>query len=236
MCLAEGGSGEDNVGGGEGVLAVGGESVGGTGGTGIVSFAGQGSGGAPNGLAGQFNGNVQVPETSRKAGARSRSTTRSTPKNKYLYHSFVESPDMKNIYDGNVTTDANGEVTVQLPDWFEALNRDFRYQLTVIGTFAQAIVAEKIKGNRFVIKTSAPKVEVSWQVTGIRQDAFANKHRIQVEEAKPERERGYYLHPEAFDRPEERSVNLASHPEMMQRLQQRRLAAQQARKQKPLDR
>lgn len=90
---------------------------------------------------------------------------------------------------------------VTLPDWFEALNRDFRYQLTVIGTFVQAIVAEKIKGNRFTIKTSAPNVEVLWQVTGIRQDAYAKMHRILVEEAK--RERGTYLHPEAFNQPEE---------------------------------
>jgi hypothetical protein len=232
---AEGGISEDDVG-GEGVLALGGESVGGTGGHGIVSVAGTGSGGTANGLAGQFNGNVQVTGNLSKGGGSFKIDHPLDPENKYLHHSFVESPDMKNIYDGNVTTDANGEATVQLPDWFEALNRDFRYQLTVIGTFAQAIVAEKIKGNRFVIKTSAPKVEVSWQVTGIRQDAFANKHRIPVEEAKPERERGYYLHPEAFDRPEERSVNWAAHPEMMQRLQQRRLAAQQARKQKPLDR
>ena len=233
--VAIGGDSEDNLG-GEGVLALGGESVGGTGGHGIVSVAGTGSGGTANGLAGQFNGNVQVTGNLSKGGGSFKIDHPLDPENKYLHHSFVESPDMKNIYDGNVTTDANGEATVQLPDWFEALNRDFRYQLTVIGTFAQAIVAEKIKGNRFVIKTSAPKVEVSWQVTGIRQDAFANKHRIPVEEAKPERERGYYLHPEAFDRPEERSVNWAQQPAMMQRLQQRRLAAQQARKQKPLDR
>src|SRR6185295_9797953 len=95
------------------------------------------------------------------------------PENKYLYHSFVESPDMKNIYDGNVVTDEHGNATVELPDYFEALNRDFRYQLTVIGTFAQAIIAAEIRENRFKIKTNAANVKVSWQVTGIRQDAFA---------------------------------------------------------------
>ncbi|HEV8486371.1 MAG TPA: hypothetical protein VGV87_22700 [Blastocatellia bacterium] len=68
----------------------------------------------------------------------------------------------------------------------QALNRDFRYQLTVIGTFAQAIVATKISGNRFTIKTNATNVEVSWQVTGIRKDAYGNKHRISVEEVKSE--------------------------------------------------
>ncbi|HZU27273.1 MAG TPA: hypothetical protein VFA04_17230, partial [Bryobacteraceae bacterium] len=107
------------------------------------------------------------------------------PENKYLYHSFVESPDMMNVYNGNVITDRKGYATVTLPDYFEALNRDYRYQLTVIGVFAQAIVARKIEKNRFVIRTDKPDVEVSWQVTGIRHDAWANEHRIPVEEAKP---------------------------------------------------
>ncbi len=124
------------------------------------------------------------------------------PANKYLYHSFVESPDMKNIYDGNITTDGEGVATVILPDWFEALNRDFRYQLTVIGQFAQAIVAHKIEHNQFQIRTSLPNVEVSWQVTGIRQDAFANAHRIQTEVEKAPADRGHYLHPELFGAPE----------------------------------
>ncbi|MGA8150995.1 MAG: hypothetical protein WB952_08605 [Terriglobales bacterium] len=120
------------------------------------------------------------------------------PLNKYLYHSFVESPDMMNVYNGNVTTDRHGLANVVLPDYFEALNRDFRYQLTVIGQFAQVIVARKIRNNRFVIKTNRPRVEVSWQVTGIRQDPYANAHRIPVEEEKPEEVRGHYLHPDAY--------------------------------------
>jgi hypothetical protein len=107
------------------------------------------------------------------------------PANRSLNHSFVESPDMMNIYNGSVTTDRRGIATVTLPDYFEALNQDFRYQLTPLGQFAQAFVAEKIQNNRFVIKTDKPGVEVSWQVTGVRHDAFANSHRIQVEETKP---------------------------------------------------
>jgi len=120
------------------------------------------------------------------------------PANKYLYHSFVESPDMMNIYDGNVVTNQFGLATVTLPAYFEALNRDFRYQLTVIGQFARAIVAREIAHNRFTIKTDRPGVKVSWQVTGIRRDAYANAHRIQVEVDKPESERGTYLHPGLF--------------------------------------
>jgi hypothetical protein len=66
-----------------------------------------------------------------------------------------------------------------------------------IHEFAQAIVASEIKDNRFTIKTNKPNVKVSWQITGIRQDAYANANRIPVVESKGER-RGTYLHPELF--------------------------------------
>jgi hypothetical protein len=171
--------------------------------------------------AGYFTGNVHVTGTLVKGGGSFKIDHPLDPANKYLSHSFVESPDMKNVYDGNVTTDANGEAIVTLPDYFEALNRDFRYQLTVIGQFAQAILAEKIHGNQFVIRTDLPNVEVSWQVTGIRQDAWAEEHRIVVEEDKPTEERGYYLHPKLFGQPQQRSVDWARDPEMMRELEVR---------------
>jgi hypothetical protein len=122
---------------------------------------------------------------------------------------------MKNMYDGTVITDATGFARVTMPEYFEALNRDFRYQLTVIGQFAQAIIGSKIAGNEFTIRTDKPGVEVSWQVTGIRQDAWANAHRIPVEEEKPEKERNSYLHPELFNQPPEKSLEWVRHPEMM---------------------
>ena len=120
------------------------------------------------------------------------------PLNKFLYHSFVESPDMMNIYNGNVTTDGNGEAIVTMPAYFEALNRDFRYQLTVIGTFAQAIISEEIIDNTFKIRTDKPGIKVSWQVTGVRKDPYAEQNRIQPEVEKPEGERGKYLYPKAY--------------------------------------
>lgn len=131
------------------------------------------------------------------------------PANKYLYHAAVESPDMKNIYDGNVTTDAQGNAIVVLPDYFTALNRDYRYQLTVVGQFAQAMVANEIKDNRFTIKTDKPHVKVSWQVTGIRQDAYAKDHPMTVERDKPLAEHGSYLYPQGFGQPAEKGVNQA---------------------------
>ncbi|MCX8143613.1 MAG: hypothetical protein N3F62_05060 [Bacteroidia bacterium] len=120
------------------------------------------------------------------------------PENKYLYHSCVESPDMMNIYNGIVTTDANGEAVVKLPEYFQALNKDYRYQLTPIGQFAQCIVFKEIENNQFVIKTDKPNVKVSWQVTGVRNDPYAQKYRIIPEVEKPAEFKGTYLHPEAY--------------------------------------
>lgn len=145
--------------------------------------------------AGDFSGNVRVTGMLTKGGGSFKIDHPLDPKNKYLSHSFVESPDMMNIYNGNATTDAQGEAVVTLPSYFDALNRDFRYQLTVVGQFAQAMVAEKIKDNQFKIKTDKPKVEVSWQVTGIRQDKFAEENRIQVETEKSKSERGTLQNP-----------------------------------------
>ncbi len=141
------------------------------------------------------------------------------PRDKYLSHSFVESPDMKNIYDGVAVLDANGEAVIELPNWFEALNTDFRYQLTCIGGYAPVYIAQEIEGNRFKIAGGNSGMKVSWQVTGIRQDAWANDYRIPVEEEKPDEERGYYLHPVSHGESEERSIHWALYPNMMQQTQ-----------------
>ncbi len=159
------------------------------------------------GYAGYFQGDVHITGTLTGGKVASKIDHPLDPANKYLYHSFVESPDMMNVYNGNVVTDANGHAEVVLPEWFEILNKDFRYQLTVIGQFAQAIVASEIKDNRFTIRTDKPQVKVSWQVTGIRKDPFAERYRISVEEEKPEKHRGKYLHPELYGQPKESAVH-----------------------------
>jgi hypothetical protein len=81
-----------------------------------------------------------------------------------------------------------------MPDWFEAVNTDFRYQLTVVGQFAQAIVGQEINNNHFRIRTSVPAVKVSWQVTAVRHDAYAKAHPLTVEQEKT-RESARILHP-----------------------------------------
>jgi hypothetical protein len=181
--------------------------------------------GSSGGYAGWFNGDVNVDGNLSKAGGSFKIDDPLDPANKYLYHSFVESPDMMNIYNGNVTTDAQGDAVVTLPEWFETLNRDFRYQLTVIGQFAQAIVSGEVAGGQFSIKTDKPNEKISWQVTGIRQDAWANAHRIPVEVEKPEVERGFYLHPELYGAPEEKGVLWATAPQAMKQWKEARTKA-----------
>lgn len=157
-------------------------------------------------LAGQFNGDVQVQGNLSKTGGSFKIDHPQDPANKYLVHSFVESPDMMNIYNGNVFTDGNGEAVVQLPEYFQAENIDYRYQLTVLGTFAQAIVSKEIADNTFTIKTNMPNVKVSWQVTGVRNDIWAQKHRI-VDVVDKAENRGKYLHPELYNLPETDRIN-----------------------------
>jgi trimeric autotransporter adhesin len=209
-----GGVGVYGVGGSYGIFGISGSASGnGVGAyntsTGDALFAENQSGGD----AAFFLGDVDVDGNLSKAGGSFKIDDPLDPANKYLFHSFVESPDMMNIYNGNVTTDSSGNAVVTMPDWFEALNQDFRYQLTVMGQFAQAIVASEISNHSFTIQTDKPNVKVSWQVTGVRHDVWANAHRIPVEQLKPDGDRGLYLHPELFGAPRDKSIAAAHHPE-----------------------
>jgi len=135
------------------------------------------------------SGNLAVTGTLTKGAGSFKIDHPLDPERKYLSHSFVESPDMMNVYNGNVTLDADGRATVELPEYFEALNRDFRYQLTAIGAPGPNLyIAEGVKQNRFHIAGGRPYAHVSWQVTGVRHDAYAEQHRIKVEEEKPQAE------------------------------------------------
>jgi hypothetical protein len=124
----------------------------------------------------------------------------------------VESPDMMNIYNGNIVTDATGKAIVQLPDYFEALNMEFRYQLTVIGSFSQAIINKEVSNNKFEIATNQPNVKVSWQVTGIRHDAYAQKNRIPNSIEKEATNKGKYLNPEVFNQPKSKTIGYTPEP------------------------
>jgi hypothetical protein len=129
------------------------------------------------------------------------------PPNKYLFHNAVESSERKNVYDGVEWLDEDGAASVDLPDWFEELNGDFRYQLTAVGGPASNLhVAEELSENRFKIAGGEEGMKVCWQVTGTRQDRGAAANPFEVEREKPEVERGRYLYPGVYDAPKEQRV------------------------------
>jgi len=170
------------------------------------------------GWAGYFNsvgaggGKVFVQGMLTKGGGGFKIDHPLDPENKFLYHSFVESPDMMNLYTGNAKLDAKGEAWIVLPIWFEAVNREFRYQLTAVGAPSPSIyVAEKVSGNRFKIAGGTSGAEISWEVTAIRKDPFAEQYRLPVEENKPVDERGKYLHPELYGKPASMMIGYYPH-------------------------
>src|SRR5918997_6050091 len=164
-----------------------------------------------------LNGKVKITGNLEKAGGSFKIDHPLDPANKYLCHSFVESPDMKNVYDGVVVLDRKGKAEIELPDWYGALNKDFRYQLTAIGApgpnlyiaeeISDTTTSNKSSNSRFKIAGGTSGMKVSWQVTGIRKDPWDNAHRIEVEEDKPTKERGYYLHPDLYSQPEENGIS-----------------------------
>lgn len=162
---------------------------------------GEAFGGTTN-WAGYFDGNLFA--TSASSGIKAFMIDHPMdPANKVLMHSSVESDERKNIYDGVVVTDGRGYATVTMPTWFEALNEDFRYQLTVIdnqdsGSFTLAKVVQEVKDGKFRIRTSEPNSKVSWQVTGRRHDPTSNYYPLEVERMKNKDERGKYYVPEAY--------------------------------------
>ena len=186
-----------------------------------------------NDYAAVLNGNVKITGNLEKGGGSFKIDHPLDPANKYLCHSFIESPDMKNVYDGVVVLDNKGKAEIDLPDWFGPLNKDFRYQLTAVGAPGPNLyIAEEISdmattntntkysssksssnyknknnSSRFKIAGGASGMKVSWQVTGIRKDPWANANRIHVEEDKPAKERGYYLHPDLYGQPEEKGIS-----------------------------
>jgi hypothetical protein len=166
-----------------------------------------------SGLAGLFIGDVDVHGTlSVFNGNKSFKIDHPLdPQNKYLLHNTVESSERKNVYDGVVQLDEDGAAWVDLPPWFEALNEDFRYQLTAVGRAAPNLhVAEEIYENRFRIAGGEAGMKVCWQVTGSRKDPWAAANPFEVEEEKSPEDRGHYLQPDLYNAPEEQRVGIGA--------------------------
>jgi trimeric autotransporter adhesin len=231
---SSGGGGGEGTEGGPGIVAAGGGpgTGGGTGGI-FVGAGGKDADGdgvyavpgsnVPSGYAGNFQGDINVTGAVFAGTKDFRIDHPLDPANKYLVHASVESSEMKNIYDGIAVLDANGQADITLPKWFEAVNGDFRYQLTAIGRPSPSLyIAQEIADSRFQIGGGTPGTKVSWQVTGVRKDAYAKAYPLVVEQEKRPRERGYYIHPELYGAPQERSMEWGRHPRWMKQIREMR--------------
>jgi hypothetical protein len=205
---------------GVGVAGVSGDNIGVFGvssGIGVLGWGGY--------AAGYFFGPVYVTGHLYKSGGGFLIDHPLDPANQYLRHSFVESPEMKNLYDGIAVCNAKGEAEVKLPAWFGALNSDYCYQLTPLGAPGPNLfVASPVKKNRFKIGGGRKGLKVSWQVTGIRQDAWAKANRVVTEEKKAGSERGRYLHPELHGKSAGSGVSHSHHARAKEYLDARKKA------------
>ncbi|MEV6279194.1 hypothetical protein [Nocardia sp. NPDC051832] len=159
------------------------------------------------GPAALFEGDVRIQGTLTKSALQFRIDHPLDPANKYLQHSAIESDELKNLYDGIVELGADGTAEVAVAEWFEALNEQVRYQLTPLGSRAPDLhVARELRDGRFAIAGGAPGLRISWQLTGVRHDAYAKAHPMAVETAKPEDEAGLFIHPDVHGEAADRSV------------------------------
>lgn len=182
--------------------------------------------GATTNWAGFFSGNARVTGTFDNSKSVLRIDNPKDPENSYLYHDTIVSNEMKTVYDGTVILDKTGQAVVVMPDYIQSLNRSFRYQLTCIGGWAPVYIAQKLNNNRFIIAGGDPGMEISWQVTGIRDDAYARQHPTKVEVEKAESEKGYYIDPEAFGMGPE--MGIENHREELEIIEKEEMAREAA--------
>jgi hypothetical protein len=164
----------------------------------------------------QFGGNVSVAGTITGTTKNCLIDHPSDPENRTLTHACVESDERFNVYSGNVALDDNGEARVTLPKWVAAFNSDFRYQLTCIGQSAPVYVAQEVRDDAFSIAGGTAGMKVSWQLTGVRNDAWAQANPLVVEQEKPEDEKGFFLTPEVFGHDHTRHVLYKRHEHLIQ--------------------
>ncbi len=130
------------------------------------------------------------------------------PEHKYLKHYSIESNEVLNMYRGTVAFDSNGEVEVTMPDYFDAVNANFSYQLTPIGGFAPLFIKKKLANGKFVIAGGQLGMEVSWTVYAERNDPYLQQHpeSKEVEVEKEEWNQGKYLQPDLYNKSEDLKI------------------------------
>ena len=155
----------------------------------------------------QINGDLDVTGTVSKGGGTFAIDHPLDPENKILRHSFVESPEMMNIYKGRAKL-VNGKAVIELPEYFDALNHQEGrvLNLTCINGWSPLFREGEIRNNQFVVKTTKDGIkdqEFDWVIYAKRNDRFARENPIVVEEEKGVKnkyKKGEYLHPEIYEK------------------------------------
>jgi hypothetical protein len=178
--------------GGTGVQGGGSDYAAGTGVAGYGSYYGVYAS-TSNGWGIWCNGNMRVVGTINPAAVVQQIDHPQDPEHKWLSHALIAAPEPLNVYSGTIVLDGTGAATVRLPGYFPALTNaaDLRYQLTAIGAAAPNLhIAQEVTGTRFKIAGGVPGQKVSWQVSGVRQDAYAAAHPLRVETRKSRKDQG----------------------------------------------
>lgn len=129
------------------------------------------------------------------------------PENRYLKHFSAEGDVPRNVYQGTVLTGSDGFAWVSLPNYYDSINRDGLVQLTVVDSsadFVMAKVSQDVKGGKFQVRTSKPRVRINWRVEAIRNDRWVQKNGSEAEPLKSREFRGTYLEPELYGKPASR--------------------------------
>jgi len=146
------------------------------------------------------------------------------PSNKLLKHFSMESPEVLNMYRGNVVLGPNGEGIVALPSYFESINnQNYSYHLTPVGAPAQLYVKQEIVNKEFVIAGGTPGMKVSWTVYAERNDPYLqqNPDERAVEIQKTGAIAGKYVSPGLYGMPPSMSMFKKEHPNLKQDVRSR---------------
>jgi len=124
------------------------------------------------------------------------------PKNKILKHFSIESNEILNVYRGNVILNAEGKAIVQLPNYFNTINKNFSYQLTPVGAASPNIYISKEinEFGQFTIAGGQSGQKISWYIFAERNDPYLQQYpeKRQVEITKNEKDKGTYIRPDLY--------------------------------------
>jgi hypothetical protein len=129
------------------------------------------------------------------------------PANKILKHFSIESNEVLNIYRGTEVFGTNGSVVVELPGYYDAINKNASYQLTPVGASMPNLYIEReAMDGTFIIGGGIAGKKVSWTLTAERNDPYLQQYpenrKTELDKGK---KRGSYLMPGLYGQPMKKS-------------------------------